>query len=184
MRLDTQVQFVSLGAPLSLVGGAGINIPSAQIIDFMGVGVGVAPPNIIGNVALFGADLGIGDMGGSPKMFCTVGTAFATANGATLNLAIQLAADLGAAGNYQPGAWQTVVETGALTAAQLAANTVFARFDWPPAFPTTLRPRFARLLGQLPAAANFTAGTISFAGLTYVRDDQANKLAASNYKVQ
>jgi hypothetical protein len=102
---------------------------------------------------------------------------------ATLNTALQAAADQGAAGNYQPSTWKTLVETGPLTAAQLAANTVFARFPWLPVFPATLRPRFLRLLFSPAAATNFTAGTVAAALVTVVRDDQANKQAAKNFSV-
>lgn len=187
MRTDAQWTFVPAGAPFSLVGAAGANLPTNPL-DMLGLGVGVAPTPglIIGNVTLWGADFGIasGKMG-TPKLQVSIGTGLVTATAATLNLALQFAPDNGAAGvpPYNPGAWQTVVETGALTAAQLPAGTVLARFDWPPVFPQTLRPRFARLLAQVPAATDFTAGTINFAGVVFDRDDQANKQAARNYSV-
>src|SRR4051812_9184543 len=148
MRVDALLSFVPIGAPLSLVGGAGVAIPS-NVIDLLGAGVGVAPPSIIGNASLFGTDMGIGQF--RPEINAIIGTALATANAATLNTALQAAADTGSAGGYLPGAYQTLVETGPLTAAQLAANTVFARFPFLPVFPATLRPRFLRLLFS-PAA--------------------------------
>lgn len=180
MRLDSQLSFVGVGAALSMVAGAGVSI-SSNVIDLLGSGVGTAPPVIIGNAALFGEDVGVGDGMLIPKLEVATGDAFVTANVATLNVALQLAPDT--AVTHQPGAWQTVVETGALTAAQLATQTTIARLDWPPVFPLTLRPRYAKLLFQIPAATNFTAGTIAFAVVTSVRDDQANKNAASNYTV-
>ena len=66
----------------------------------------------------------------------------------------------------------------------LTAGAVAARMDWPAAFPAnTARPRFVRLLFQVPAATNFTAGTISAAVVTMTRDDQANRQAAKNFTV-
>jgi hypothetical protein len=180
MRIESLLSFVPIGAPLSLVGGAGVAIPS-NVIDLLGAGVGVAPPSIIGNAALFGTDLGIGQF--RPEINAIIGTALVTANAATLNAALQAAPDTGAAGGYVPGAYQTLVETGPLTAAQLAANTVFARFPFLPVFPATLRPRFLRLLFSPAAATNFTAGTVAAALVTVVRDDQANKQAAKNFSV-
>lgn len=181
MRLDGQLMFVANGgAALSLVAGAGINIVS-NTIDLFGLGVGVAPTNIIGNVTLWGSDLGVGGGVANPRLQVTIGTAAATATACTLNLALQLAPDV--AVTHVPVAWQTVVETGALTAAQLTADQIIARFDWPPAFPANLQPRFARLYGQVPAGTLFTAGTISFAGVTLVRDDYNVKNAARNYSV-
>jgi hypothetical protein len=185
MRSDALLAFVPLGSPLSLVGGAGVAIPSPNVIDLLGAGVGVAPPSIIGNAALFGTDMGIG--GARPELEVAIGTAVTTGNSATLNVALQAAADQGAAGNYQPGTWQTIVETGGMAVANLTAGQVIARFPWLPVFPSTLRPRFLRLLFSPiksdGTAVNFTAGTIAFALVTTVRDDLANKQAAKNYSV-
>lgn len=180
MRNDASIAFVAIGGNLSLIAGAGINIPSA-VIDLLGQGVGTAPQNIIGTATLFGTDFGIGT--DRPVLNVVIGTALVTGTSATLNLAMQAAVDQGAAGNYQPGTWQTLVETGPLTAAQCAANTRIARFDWPPAFPEGLQPRYMRLLAQVPAATLFTAGTIASAIVTLARDDQANRYAARNYRV-
>lgn len=180
MRLDSTLAFVPLGGQ-SLVAGAGVNIASINVIDFLGLGVGVAPTNIIGNASIFGEDLGIGDGLLVPKLMCSIGTAPTTGNAATLNVALQLSADT--ALTFQPALWVTAVETGAIAVANLAANTVIARFDWPPSQPVNLNPRYARLLFQVPTGTNFSAGTIAFAGITSVRDDQSNKFAAANYVV-
>jgi hypothetical protein len=180
MRADSSLAFVPLGAPLSLVAGAGVSVASA-IIDLLGQGVGTPPANIIGNVTLFGEDVGVGDGLIVPKLAVATGVALATSSGATLNVQLQAAPDT--AGTNQPGAWQTLAETGALTAAQCPANTVIARLDWPPVFPATLRPRYLRLNFNIPAAEDFTAGTIAYAIITTVRDDQANRQAAKNYAV-
>lgn len=186
MLLDALVTFVMpppQGTPLSLVGGAGVSFPS-QVYDLLGLGVGVAPTDrIIGlpNSGVFGEDSGIG--GVKPQVEVIIGTALTAVGGSTLNIAFQGAPDTGASGSYQPGTWQTFVETGPLTAAQLAANTVCARFDWPPAFPVSARPRFLRLLFSPSAGGSFSAGTIAGAIVTMVRDDQANKYAPQNFTV-
>lgn len=188
MRVDSTLQFVPYGSPLSMVGADGVAIPSTNVIDLLGSGVGTAPANIIGNASVFGQDMGVGDGLLIPKLAISPGTVtFATGNSATLNIALQLAADQGSAGSYQPSTWNTAVETGAMTLAQL--NTaitngfMLARFDWPPSFPVNLSPRYARLLFSPAASTHFTAGTIGFAVVTSVRDDQANKYAARNYAV-
>lgn len=184
MRLDSSLAFVPVGSPLSLVGGAGVSFVS-QVIDLMGVGVGIAPPNIFGSgypSTLWGTDFGIG--GKKVQLEVAVGTAFTTATACTLNVQLQGAPDT--ATTYQPGTWQTFVETGPITAAQLTANATIARFDWPPAFPVTeagSRPRYVRLNFGILAAADFTAGTIAFAIPTMVRDDWAIKFQNKNYGV-
>lgn len=183
MRSDALLAFVPLGSALSLVGGAGVAIPSTNVIDLLGAGVGVAPSSssIIGNAALFGTDMGVGGM--RPELMVSIGTALATSNSATLNVALQAAADQGAAGNYQPSTWNTIVETGPMAVANLTANAIIARFPWLPSFPANLRPRFLRLLFSPAAATNFTAGTIASALVVPCRDDQANRFAAKNYTV-
>lgn len=181
MITDAQLSFVPVGGNLSLVAGAGVSIPSTNVIDLLGQGVGTAPQNIIGNATNFGADVGVGGI--TPQIDAIIGTACATGNGATLNVALQAAPDQGAGGNYQPGAWTTIVETGAIAVAKLTAGQIVARFDFMPAFPANLNPRYLRMLFQVPAATNFTAGTISSAIVTMVRDDQANKFATKNFTV-
>ena len=180
MLRDALLTFV--GNPLSLVGALGQNFPTDPY-DILGVGAGNAPPNIIGNAALFGSDLGIG--GYQAELVVTIGTALATADGATLNVQVQGAPDTGAAGGYLPGTWQTLEVTGALTIAQTAANLYVARFKWPPpSVPATMRPRFYRLNFLIPAATQLTAGTISNAFVTTVRDDYSAAYATRNYTVQ
>lgn len=177
MILDALVNFLPIGTNLPIL-GADLR---SNVYDILGDGVGLAPTNIIGNRTLFGSDVGIGGI--RPQVEVLIGTAFATANAATLNVAFQGAPDLGAAGNYQPGAWQTLVETGPMTAAQLVAALICARFDFPPAFPANLNARYLSLLFDVAAGTAFTAGTINCAIVTMVRDDQANKFAAKNFSV-
>lgn len=179
MMTDALAMFVPIGGNLSLVAGAGINVPSTLVYDILGLGVGVAPTNdIIGAVTVFGSDTGLGGM--KAQVEAVIGTAPTTSNSATLNVAFQGAIDNGSA---QPGTWNTFVETGPIAVANLTAGTVIARFDWPPAFPANLQPRFLRLLFQVPAATNFTAGTISSAIVTLVRDDYGIKFQPKNYVV-
>lgn len=181
MILDALLNFIPIGGNLSLVAGAGISIPSSNVIDLLGLGVGQNPANsaIIGTPAngLFGEDSGLGAI--KPQVQVNIGTGLVAVGGSTLNIALQAAPDT--AVTFQPGTWQTLVETGPLTAAQLAANTVCARFDWPPAFPANLQPRYMRLLFSPSAGGSFSAGTVSSAIVTMVRDDFSGKYAARNY---
>lgn len=179
MLLDSQLNFVPIGGNLSLVAGAGVAIPSTNTIDLLGLGVGQAPNRIIGTAALFGEDSGLGAV--KPQVECSIGTAVVAVAASTLNVAFQAAPDTGAAGGYLPGTWQTLVETGPLTAAQLTANAIFARFDWPPVFPITLRPRFLRLLFSPSTGGSFSAGTVAFAIVTMVRDDFGAKQQPKNF---
>ena len=182
MITDATVAFVPPGSPLSLVAAAGVYVPSPGVIDILGIGVGLAPTSIIGTVsATFGSDAGLGM--DKPQIEVVIGTPPTTGNAATLNVALQGAPDTGLAGGYQPGTWQTLVETGPMTVAQLTAGTICARFDYPPAFPANLRPRYYRLLFQVPVATNFTAGTVAFATIALVRDDLGNFYAQNNYTV-
>lgn len=183
MRLDSQLAFVPLGSPLSLVGSTGATFASS-VIDLTGAGSGNAPPNIIGNVSLFGQDPGVGDGLLVPKLIVAIGTALVTADSCTLQAALQAAPDTGSGGGYVPGSWQTLIESAAISAAQGVAGAIIARFDWPPVFPATLRPRFFRLLFSTPSGEQFSAGTIAYAYVTSVRDDQANAQAANNYVVK
>lgn len=179
--LDAQWVFVAPPmAPVSAVAGAGVNVPIGQVIDLLGVGVGMAPPNIIGTAALFGEDPNTGIW--KLDLQINIGTAFTTGTAATGNFAIQVAPDTGAAGGYLPGTWETAEETGAKAASELTANQVL-RLPMPPAPPATLRPRYMRLLLQVPAATDFTAGTVSGAFFVQGRDDLQNKQASSNYTV-
>lgn len=188
MRIDSQLTFVPLGGNQSFAGALGAAIPSVNIIDLLGVGVGIAPPNIIGNASVFGTDVGVGGDKQVIQVNLNAALAIASASGATLNIALQAAPDTGAAGGFVPGAWQTIGETGAMTLAQLQAAAVGAlaqpiRLEWPPNFPANLNPRFVRLLFQVPAATQFDAGQIAAAFITRTRDDYSVKFQPRNYAV-
>lgn len=182
MRVDAQLSFVPIGSPLSLVGGAGVAIPSTNVIDLLGLGVGVTPASagqIIGQTAtIFGTDPGVG--GRRPELNVTIGTAVTTGNGAVMKIALQGAPDNGSG---SPGTWVDIDSQDNITAASLTAGSVPFRTPWIPDFPPNLLPRFLRLLFSPTTGTNFSAGTVASALVTVVRDDQANKFAAKNYKV-
>lgn len=189
MITDALASFLPLGSNQSMVGAAGVNIQIGTIIDLLGEGVGLAPTSVfgtlgsLGSAGVFGAPDAMGVGGERPELDVSVGTTFTTATAATLEVALQAAADQGSAGGYQPSTWNTIGTSGAIAVANLTANTVIARLPWLPPFPAGLRPRFLRLLGIIPAATDFTAGTIAAALVTFVRDDQFNKYAANNFTV-
>jgi hypothetical protein len=186
MIFDALVSFVPNGAPLSLVGGVGVTFPSS-IVDLLGAGVGVPPPNIIGTRTTFGTDQGVG--GRRPELNVVIGTALVAGTGGTLlKAALQAAQDQGAAGAYQPGTWRDIVSEDNIAPADAVAGAVIFRVPYLPTFPPGFMPRYLRLLFSpmsvtaLPAG-NFSAGTIGSAMVTMIRDDQANKYAAKNFAV-
>jgi hypothetical protein len=178
MLHDNLLDFLPVGSNLSCVGAPGASFPS-NVYDILGVGVGLPPPNIIGvQNATFGSDTGNGLL--RPRVLINVGTAFATADAATLTVQFQGAPDTGAAGGYQPGAYQTFEQSPVLTAAQLTAGQEIV-MDWPAAFPANEQPRFLRLLFTTPAGEQFTAGTISSAITTLGPDEATNRFAQRNF---
>lgn len=178
MITDTKLSFILPTAPVSLVGITSVRSP--LIIDLMGVGVGLAPPNIIGNANIFATDPGVTDH--PPQIDVSVGTAATTGTAATLNVQFQGAPDTGAGGGYQPGTWTTIAETGPIAVGVLASGAIIARFPFMP-FPITPLPRYLSLNFVVAAGTSFTAGSIAFAIITWVRDDNANKYATNNYVV-
>lgn len=180
MIRDVTTDFIEIGSPLALSTATAGSVQST-VIDLLGQGVGTAPANIIGGSSstLFGTDMGIG--GKKPQVNVTVGTAATSGNSATLTVQFQGAVDT--ASTYQPGTWITLVEEPAITVAQLAANAVIARFDFPPAFPPGTLPRYLRLNFVTAASTAFTAGTIASAIVTMVRDDLAQRYSQRNYTV-
>ncbi len=169
MITDALVNFT----PVAVTPTVAADYPSA-VIDILGSGVGTAPANIIGNRALFGSDVGIG--GVRPQIECLVTAAFV--GGTSVQVKFQAAPDV--AGTHIPTTWTTLVETAAILTASLTLGQVLARFDYPPAFPAGLNPRYLRLL--FTSLGTFSLGSI-IAPTTMVRDDQANKFAANNFVV-
>lgn len=179
MYIDVLISPLPPGTPQSMVAGGGVNIQIGNVIDLLGLGVGVTTTTanqIIGTPAVWGTDFGIGTA--KMQIEVVIGTTFTTSNSSTLDVYFQGAIDNGSA---QPGTWNTFVTTGPIAVASLTNNAIIARFDYPPAFPANLQPRFIRLLGVVPAATNFTAGTISYAIVVPARDDTAEQYAARNY---
>lgn len=175
-------------APLSAVGTAGTSIVFPGVVDILGAGVGVAPPNIIGNPGsgFFGQDAGLGIW--KLDIEILIGTTFTTGNAATGEFCLQGAPDTGAAGGYLPGTWEDFATTGAKAVTELVAATTLGagvfRMAMPPAPPATLTPRFLRMIMRVASGTNFSAGTITAAFMVQGRDDlQSAQRAASNYTV-
>lgn len=159
----------------NLAGGA--TVDSTGVIDLAGVGVGQPAPNRFGTSSSFGEDIGIGDGVSPPKLIVIVGTAFATATGATLRVQLKAAVDTNNTGN--PGAYQIIDQTDDYAVGVLTAGQKIAEFTIPPRYPGQGFPRFYKLTYfDGVAASNFTAGTISFAGISNNRDDAPNYPAA------
>lgn len=185
MLIDASLAFIgAYSAPVSFVSAvAGLIEQIGQPIDLLGSGVGTAPQNIIGNAALFGQDPGSGLL--KPFIRATIGTAGATSTAATLNLQLQYAPDTGVGGNYLPGTWVTVQETGAIVAANLTAGAILPKLEFEPTFPGNVRPRYLRLNAVVGPTASgiFTTGTIAQALVVVGADEFAQKLATRNYFV-
>ena len=181
MITDALVAFIPAGSPLSLI-GAGSATFRSNVIDLLGQGVGTAPLNIIGVTATtFGTDMGVG--GKRPEINVTIGTQPVVVAASTLKIALQAAEDQGAGGGYQPSTWVDVVSQDGLTAANLTIGAVPFRVPYLPTFPPGLLPRYLSLQFTLSSLGAFTAGAIASALVTMVRDDQANKFAAKNFRV-
>lgn len=181
MLLDAKLAFVPVGAPLSLIAAAGVDVPSTNVIDLIGPGVGQAMANFFGNSALPGqADgMGVGMM--RPELVVAIGTALTAGTGTpTLNVQLQGAPDNGA---NLPGTYQTFGASDEITVAQGTANRIIARLPWLPPWPFNNRPRFLRLNFAIPAGTTFATGTIAYAVVSTVRDDPYHLQAAKNYTV-
>lgn len=179
MRTDSSLAFIPLGGNLTFTASS-TSTPSTNVIDLLGQGVGTAPVNTFGTTqAVFGADLGVGHF--RPEIAMASGTS--AFSGTSLNVQLQGAVDPGAGSSYTPTTWTTFAESGVITLATtaIAANTVFFRFPWLPAWPNTQAglPRFLRL-NFVPVS--FT-GVIPYALVTFARDDMQQRFAQRNYTV-
>lgn len=150
---------------------------STNVVDLAGVGSGNAPNASFGTATSFGTDPGPGRELIIPV---TTGTAFATATGATLQVAVQGAPDNG---SNAPGTYATLVESGVIAAANLTADTKIAELAVPKALPDGTKVRFLQILYVLPASTSFTAGTIAFAGIVLDTDDNTGRFISSGYSV-
>ena len=180
---DALTAFVMPGGAQSLVGAAGTLVQIGQTIDLLGAGVGVAPPNIIGNrpSGFYGVNPGIGKF--KPEIEVDFSVNPATGNGATIEFALQYAPDTGAVGGYLPGTWEDANTTG-FKAATEYTTALPVKMDVGPAPPNTPTPRFVRLIMRPASGTNLNAGTVNFAGLTIARADLVNAQTAPNNFVQ
>jgi hypothetical protein len=170
MYLDSQLVFSN---PQALT----VTAPSTSVIDLAGLGVGNTITNIIGNAAVWGEDIGVGDVPGTPKLYVTVGTALT--GGTSLNVQFQGAPDNGSG---SPGTYVTYAESGAVLAAALVANTVIFKIDVPEIQPEGgPLPRFLRL--NYLIVGTFGAGNIAFAGIIRDRQDWVAKFYPNNFAV-
>lgn len=176
---DAQTAFVLPNSAFSLVGGAGATVQIGQVVDLMGVGVGVAPPNIIGNRTYYGVDPGIGF---KPVVEIDILAGLTTGNAFAAEFAVQYAQDTGAAGGYQPGTWESASTTGSKAVGVYPSGTQI-RMDLPPAPPDMQDPppRYIRVALLGVSGENLTAGTVSFAGITMSRTDLTNRNSPNNY---
>lgn len=123
--------------------------------------------------SVFGEDLGIGDGPAFPKIGVYVGTAMTSTNSATLQVQFQ--------GSTDSSTWTTYMETPAMAASLLAANTCIAKMDWPHRLVGAALPRYVRL-NYVVATGVFSTGTLS----SYVmlqRDDWPLGLYPSGFTV-
>lgn len=120
-------------------------------------------------------DLGIGPGMAIPQIDVIAGTAFTTANGATLNIQFQ--------GSTDSVTWTTYEESGPLAAAVLTANTSLWKFDWPHRAVAAAMPLYVRLNYALPATTAFTAGTITLAAVTLALDTNPSGQYPSGFTV-
>lgn len=164
------------------MGLAGVTVQIGAVYDFAGVGVGVAPPNIIGSnryAGFYGVDPGAGQF--KPEIEITFSVAPAASAG-TYQYALQYAPDTGAAGGYLPGTWENASETNNSAVTEYGLTNA-VRLDLTPAPPNTPQPRYARLVMIPSSGNNMTAGTVNFAGIVLARaaDILANRFTPSNY---
>lgn len=177
---DSPLAFVPIGAPLSLVAAAGVDVVSTNVIDLMGDGVGTTVTNIWGNSTLpFSPDArGVGRP--VPLIDILIGTAFVNDTGTpTLTIEYQGAPDDGSGG---AGTYETYRATGALATANLTAGQRI-RMEFVPPFPLNDRPRFLRLNFAIAAGTNYSAGTIAAAVVVTDRDDWFVGQQARNFTV-
>lgn len=173
MLIDSLANFLSPGSPALAITAAATY--TSNVIDLLGSGVGTPPANIIGNATLFGEDAGIGRV--RPQTQAVVGTTFV--GGTNIQMKFQAAPDV--AVTHVPTTWTTLVETGLIVTADLVSGAIIGRFDYPPAVPAGLRPRFLRI--AFVSVGVFTAGDIASIITTMVRDDYSIKFQPNNYVV-
>ncbi len=157
MYLDAALNFSTAQAITATAASAGV-------IDLAGLGSGNTMTNIFGNAAVFGMDIGVGDVMGHPKLEVAINTTFLTLT--SLNIQFQGAPDNGSG---SPGTYVTYAESGVILAATLVAGAVVFKIDVPEVQPETgPLPRFLRL-NYVVAGSNATQGAIT---ANIIRDRQ------------
>lgn len=116
----------------------------------------------VGIQSRFMADMGLAQGVGMPKILAIVGTTFATAGAATLNVMFQ--------GSTDNVTYNTYVQTGPIAASRLVAGAQVAHFDWPPVPSGLALPRYVRLNYGLPGSQTFSTGSIAIAGVLLQAD--------------
>lgn len=171
--LDKQLQFSSAQAVTA----------SAQSTNFYDQLTGeldtttftTAPNDIWGNATYFGEDLGIGKGLGTPRIIVSAVQVFATLT--SLQVAFQGAPNnvtAQASGLRSDLVFVTYIETDAIAAALLTANTRIASFDWPMRKTGQALPRFVQL-DYIVGGSSATTGTIN-GDVTLGDDDATNTL--------
>lgn len=135
-----------------------VTAASTNVYDVTGAGSGIAPSMSFGNTAVgsFGMDIGVGDGAAVPYLYLTVGTAFVTGGGATLQVSIQASPSSA----NSPSGYVNIYSSQLFTAAQLVAGATLL-VPVPPFAPIELGetlPRFYRV--------NYTVGTSTFSAGT------------------
>jgi hypothetical protein len=176
------LSFVPIGGNLSLVAGAGVAIPSPNVIDLLGAGVGTAPPSIIGNAHCSAPTRASAAVPSGDQRDHRHRARHRAA--ATLNTRCRPRPT-----RAPPATISRHLEDARRdrTAHRRAARRQHgvSRFPFLPVFPATVAPALPApaVLAGNNAAGSFTAGTVRLALVTMVRDDQANKQAAKNFSV-
>lgn len=152
---------------------------STSVIDLLGVGSGVASQNIIGNVSVFGEDIGVGDGPNNPKLLVLVTTTLA--GGTSVNVQLQGAIDNG---SNAPGSYVTYAESSPILTANLVAGTSIWEVDVAAVIPKGAvngpLPRFLRL--NYVIVGTYTSGNVT-AEILLHRFDYTAKMYPSNYVV-
>lgn len=152
MIFDNNLIFSNAQAAAFTVSTASTNVIDLEGGVAMNIGVGTR----------YGADLGRGDGVAIPKIACFIGTALTSTNSATLQVAFQ--------GSTDSTTWDTYVQSGLITAANLTAGAKIAAWDWPQVPSQFSLPRYVRLYYQV-ATGVFATGSIGLAGIVLQRAD-------------
>jgi hypothetical protein len=158
MMLDINGQFSSAQA----VTATALSTKAIDLRQGLAIPSGGAytnPPDIIGNVALFGMDFGIGNTQGVPRIVGTAIAAFTAAGAATMQVQFQGVVDPNN-GTLAGAAWVTYGQTDTIAKTLLTASTRIFSFDWPMRKIGQALPRFV-VLNYVVATGPMTAGTVT-----------------------